>query len=165
MLPPRARTSGSKVAVWHEVACLVSCTQIGRSSYRIPDGSAFACLVMGASHDLGRRGEAIAAATLTRRGWTVVARNYRLGHKEIDLVMRRGQLVAFVEVKTRAGEGYGHPLEAVTAAKRREIERVARAWMARHGQPDDVYRFDAVSVICEGSAPPVVEHVEDAWRL
>lgn len=120
---------------------------------------------MSASHELGRRGEAIAAATLARHGWTVVARNHRWGHKEIDLVIRRGRLVAFVEVKTRAGERYGHPLEAVTRAKRREIEWVARTWIVRHGRPDDLYRFDAVAVSFKGGAPPIVEHVEDAWRL
>ena len=64
---------------------------------------------------LGDRGEALAAEHLVRGGWTVLHRNVRLGHKEIDLVARRGEVVAFVEVKTRGGLGYGHPLESITA--------------------------------------------------
>lgn len=118
---------------------------------------------MGRSHDLGRRGEAFAAAWLERRGWSIVARNHRLGHKEIDLVVRRGSVVAFVEVKTRAGAGWGHPLEAITRAQRTEIERVARVWIERHGRPADIYRFDAIAVVWQGGRPSV-EHVEDAWR-
>ena len=64
---------------------------------------------MAESHDLGRWGEELAAAELTRRGWIVLARNYRLGHREIDLIARRGAVVAFVEVKTRAGAGSATP--------------------------------------------------------
>jgi len=119
---------------------------------------------MAESHDLGRWGEELAAAELTRRGWIVLARNYRLGHREIDLIARRGAVVAFVEVKTRAGAGFGHPLDAVTPLKRREIEAVARAWIARFGRPGDVYRFDAVSIIHAPGEPTRFDHVEDAWR-
>ncbi|MFW6079751.1 MAG: YraN family protein [Gemmatimonadota bacterium] len=120
---------------------------------------------MSSSHDLGRRGEALAAATLARRGWTILERNFRLGRNEIDIVARRGVVVAFIEVKTRAGLGHGHPLEAITRAKRREIERVARAWLERHGRPGDVYRFDAVAITWRRHGRPVVEHVPDAWRV
>ena len=113
---------------------------------------------------LGDRGEEIAALHLARAGWTVTHRNFRLGHKEIDLVARRGEVVAFVEVKTRAGLGYGHPLESITAKKRREIAQVAGAWIERYGADSDVYRFDAVAVLVRGGVPEV-EHVEDAWRM
>jgi putative endonuclease len=120
---------------------------------------------MSDAHDLGRRGETLAAAMLRRRGWEILARNFRVGRKEIDLIVRRGEVVAFVEVKARAGPGYGHPLEAITWAKRREIERVARAWVATHGLPGDLYRFDAVAITWGGDGSVLVEHVEDAWRL
>ena len=118
-----------------------------------------------ANKPLGDRGEQLAADHLVRAGWTVLSRNFRLGHKEIDLVARRGEVVAFVEVKTRAGLGYGHPLEAITARKRREIHQVAGAWIERHGRPDDVYRFDAVAILLPSGGEPHIEHVEDAWRM
>lgn len=120
---------------------------------------------MALSHDLGRRGERLAEEFLRKGGWHVVDRNVRRGHREIDLVVRRGAVVAFVEVKTRSGPGFGHPLEAITALKRREIESVARWWIVRHGRRDDAYRFDAVAVLCEPGRPERLEHVEDAWRM
>jgi putative endonuclease len=106
----------------------------------------------------------MAARFLERAGWTVTHRNFRMGRKEIDLVARRDGVVAFGEVKTRAGPGYGHPLEAITWKKRREIQQVAAAWIDRHGQDSDVYRFDAVAVTF-GGREPRVDHVEDAWRM
>ena len=84
-------------------------------------------------HDRGRRGEAIAARHLEAAGWEVLDRNWRAGHAELDLVVRRGDLVAFVEVKTRARGGRADPLEGITAAKRGEVERAARRWILERG--------------------------------
>lgn len=114
---------------------------------------------------LGDRGEEIAAHHLERSGWEILERNYRMGRKEIDLVARRGEVVAFVEVKTRSGRGYGHPLEAITWRKRREIQQVAQGWIDRHGRPGYTYRFDAVAVLLPSGGAAAVEHVEDAWRM
>jgi putative endonuclease len=120
--------------------------------------------VSAAAGSLGPRGEELACRYLTTRGWTVVDRNFRMGRKEIDLVARRGEVVAFVEVKTRAGTGYGDPLEAITWRKRREIQQVAASWVDRHGRTGEVYRFDAVAVLLvDGRAR--IRHVEDAWRM
>lgn len=120
---------------------------------------------MAESHELGRRGEELAAALLQERGWAILDRNFRFGHKEIDLVARLGRLVAFVEVKTRRGLDYGHPMEAIGRLQRREIARVARAWIARHGRRGDLYRFDAISVLLQDGRLPQVDHLEDAWRI
>ncbi len=120
---------------------------------------------MGPPRDLGALGERLAADHLEAAGYTILERNYRVGHREIDLIVSRGDLVAFVEVKARSGVGYGHPLEAITALKRREVERVARRWVRRHGRRDAHYRFDAVSVMLAPGVEPVIEHVTGAWRL
>ncbi len=120
---------------------------------------------MAAHRDLGIQGEQLAAAHLETLGYTVLDRNYRSGRREVDLIVRRGNLVAFVEVKTRAGDGFGHPLEAITALKRREIERVAVRWQQRNGRPSQHYRFDAVGVLIRHGAAPVIEHIPNAWRL
>jgi len=119
----------------------------------------------GGNKPLGDRGEQLAAGFLAERGWTVLHRNYRIGHREIDLVAKRGEVVAFVEVKTRGGLGYGHPLEAITRKKRREIQQVAAAWIEAHGTPAYTYRFDAVAILLPAGGEPVIEHVEDAWRV
>lgn len=118
-------------------------------------------------HALGRWGEERAARYLERRGWTILARNYRFGRREVDLVVRRGGLVAFVEVKTRAGPGFGAPQDAITRLKRREVEAVAVHFLHRHGLHDAPVRFDAVAIQVErraGQARVILEHVEDAWR-
>ena len=119
---------------------------------------------MAKSHDLGRNSEHLAAQYLHDRGYQILERNYRVGHKEIDLIVARDGMIAFVEVKARAGLGYGHPLEAITWSKRREIAYVARAWIAAHGRAGLSYRFDAIAVVWAGPEA-AVEHVPNAWRL
>jgi len=116
------------------------------------------------THRLGRHFEAVAARWLEELGWRVVARNVRFCRKEVDLVIRRGDLVAFVEVKGRRGQAYGTPAEAVTWKKRREIESVARWWIGRHGNPELRYRFDVIGIRPDGHGQLTVEHMEDAWR-
>lgn len=110
-------------------------------------------------HKLGLEAEQQAIRYLLSRGWEVVAHRFRAGRIELDLVVRRGKLVAFVEVKARRGEDFGGPLEAITGAKRRELVKGARAWVDRFGKPSDIYRFD-----CIGLTGNRLEHVADAFR-
>ena len=110
-------------------------------------------------HQRGLAAEAQAIRYLQARGWQVVAHRFRVGRVEVDLIARRGALVAFVEVKGRRGLAFGSPFEAVTGAKRREIVKAARVWMDRYGQRGDVYRFD-----CIGIVDNKLEHLEDAFR-
>ena len=107
----------------------------------------------------GLAGEEQAIRFLQSRGWDILAHRFRVGRIEIDLIARRGALVAFIEVKTRRGLAFGSPFEAVTGGKRREIVKVARVWMDRFGQQGDVYRFD-----CIGIVDNELEHLEDAFR-
>lgn len=92
-------------------------------------------------------------------GWEIVAHRFRAGRIELDVVARRGRLVAFVEVKVRAGAGFGGPLEVVTGAKRREMARAAQVWVDRFGVAGDTYRFDCIGIGTGG-----LKHVEDAFR-
>jgi putative endonuclease len=101
---------------------------------------------------------------LRSKGWRMLDHRFRMGRSEIDLIARKGPLVAFVEVKTRRGNGFGSPLEAVGWAKRREIGRVAHAWMDRRGRHGDVYRFDVIGVTVT-PCRTIVEQVENAFRL
>ena len=115
-------------------------------------------------HRRGWEGEVIARGFLIKRGWRILAHRFRMGRLEIDLVARRGSLVAFIEVKTRFSDAFGSPLEAVTANKQREIARVASAWIDRHGKAGDAYRMDVVGVTMGRSRPPKIEHVANAFR-
>jgi putative endonuclease len=112
----------------------------------------------------GLAGEREAIEFLKSQGWQVLDHRFRMGRLEVDLVVRRGSVVAFVEVKARNGDGFGTPLEAVTWAKQREIVRVARAWMDRYGRPRDIYRFDVIGVNLRERGAARVQHVEDAYR-
>ncbi len=115
---------------------------------------------MAAKDDLGRRGEALAAAYLEVRGYRIIDRNWRCAQGEIDLVATINERVVFVEVKTRSGLGYGHPLEAITLQKLARLRRLARAWCAAHPGKAREIRIDAVAVIAPRIGPPTVEHRE-----
>ena len=116
--------------------------------------------------ELGRLGEEEAAQHLEARGWRILDRNVRWGRKEVDIIASKDGVLAFVEVKCRRGEKYGHPLEAITPAKRREIAGVARDWLRRRTLPSGtLVRFDAVSVFWRTGGPSEVLHLPDAWRL
>jgi putative endonuclease len=117
------------------------------------------------THERGRAFEAAVVRHLSAHGWQVIDRNLRFHRNEIDLVARKEDVIAFIEVKGRRGGSHGHPLEAITWRKRRAIEAVASSWIQRFGKPYFVYRFDAVSVIRDTGGRLLVEHVEDAWRL
>ena len=110
-------------------------------------------------HKRGLAGEQQAIQYLLSRGWHIVAHRFRVGHTEIDLIVRQGSLVAFIEVKARRGDAFGSPLEAVTGAKRRELVKAARVWVDRYGRPPDVYRFDCIA-LTDGK----LEHLADAFR-
>lgn len=118
------------------------------------------------TRSLGRMGEGLAAEFLARRGWTLLGRNVRVGRREIDLIVTRGEVLAFVEVKTRAGDAFGEPLEAISFQKRQDVARAAAGWLREQGgAAGRTIRFDAVGVLCPGDAPPRVVHVPDAWRM
>jgi putative endonuclease len=105
-------------------------------------------------------------AYLLKQGWRIEAHRFRLGHHDLDLVARRGSLVAFIEVKARRSSRFGKAVEAVGWRKRAVLSRVAEAWRSRFGFTDDRYRFDLITVE-EGrgsSTSPQVTHIEDAWR-
>ena len=113
----------------------------------------------------GLEGEHVALAYLVSQGWELEEHRFRLGRHDIDLIMRRGNTVAFVEVKTRRSSVCGTGAEAVGRRKQRDIGRVAELWCLRFGRPNDSYRFDLVEVVEHPGRPASVEHIPDAWRL
>lgn len=98
-------------------------------------------------------GEQLAEAVLLACGYACLDRRCRTGGGEIDLVVRRGPVLAFVEVKTRRADGVAPPEFFIDAAKRRRVRRAAAAWLAAHpGQNAPQVRFDAVAVVHHGTA-------------
>lgn len=95
----------------------------------------------------GAEGEAAAAAMLRNMGWRILARNWRSGHLELDIVAEdHGELV-FVEVKTRAKNGMTQPYEALGVVKKERLLRAAKAWIAEHDAWEKPCRFDLVCVL------------------
>lgn len=98
---------------------------------------------------LGRRGESIAAAWYEERGFRVVARRWRAGrHGELDLVLRRDDLLVFCEVKARGTSAFGSPALAVGPAKQQQLRLLATLFLDRHPQQGVVdHRFDVAAVV------------------
>ncbi len=108
-------------------------------------------------------GERLVGRWLAARGWQVLAHRFRVGRHDVDLVARRRDVVAFVEVKTRRSQSHGAPEEAIGWSKRRTLAWLAQVWIARSGQTGERYRFD-VAAVEVGRGQPVVRYLEDAWR-
>ena len=113
---------------------------------------------------MGELGERIAERWLRRRGWRVVQRRFRAGHRDIDLVVEQEGVVAFVEVKARRSADFGGPVEAVHWRKQRELGRSARVWIDRFGRSQEAYRFDVIGVLVTGDRVRI-RHVPNAFEL
>jgi putative endonuclease len=105
---------------------------------------------------LGKLGEDLACAELTRLGYAILERRYRTRFGEIDIVAREAGAVVFVEVKTRTGPAFGGGAEAVTAPKQRRIAQMAVDFLSRHRLHDRACRFDVVAVSFERGQPRIV---------
>lgn len=116
------------------------------------------------SHDVGRAGETAARQYLLEQGCEVIAAGVRLPQGELDLIVRDGTALVFVEVKARRSIGRGRPAEAVGPAKQRRLALLARAWLARNPRwRESAIRFDVVALTGRPDAWQI-EHIRDAFR-
>lgn len=112
-----------------------------------------------AAEDRGRRAETLAVLWLRLKGYRILARRARTPVGEIDLILRRGRVVVFTEVKTRGR--LDEALSALTLTQCRRIERAARWWMAQRTDLKGCdWRFDLVAIGNHGRP----HHLPDAWR-
>lgn len=113
---------------------------------------------------IGCWGEKVAQEYLCAKGWTLVEKNYSVRGGEIDLIMKENDCTVFIEVKTRAQNGMGSPLEYIDKRKQRRIMKTAIAYLGR----DDIeMRFDAVEIVYKsinGKCTVIdVNHIENAF--
>jgi putative endonuclease len=112
---------------------------------------------------LGDAGEDLAAAALKKRGYKILERNYVTPLGEIDLIARQGKTMVFIEVKTRKGDRFGAPQEAVSAAKQARLRRLADYYLKQKRLGQDVLlRFDVVGITLTEDAPRV-EIIQNAF--
>jgi putative endonuclease len=117
---------------------------------------------MTARQKLGALGEQKAAAFFEEQGYRIVAQNHRCRRGEVDLIAERGDLLVFVEVRTRASAAFGGPEETVGLAKQRRVVAAARDWLARRRGPERGVRFDVVAVT-DGARGASLQHFENAF--
>lgn len=112
---------------------------------------------------LGPEGEEMALGYLKRLGYRIYERNYRTPFGEIDIIAGDGEIVVFVEVKTRANYGYGAPFESVTKTKREKIRKTALSYLKRL-KAEPPARFDVLSISVSGGEERI-EHIRDAFEV
>jgi putative endonuclease len=98
---------------------------------------------------LGNKGEAIAVKELKRKGYKILKKNYVAAGYEIDVIAENRDTLAFVEVKTRNGDQYGYPSEAVTATKQQRIKRAAEQYLQGRRMNWNKVSFDVYEVMTE----------------
>lgn len=120
---------------------------------------------MATHNDLGKWGEEMAVQHLREQGYTILDRDWRFGHRDLDIVARTpdGIVVVFVGVKTRTSDVVSSPHDAVDARKIKSLGAAANAYV-KEFQIWDELRFDIISIIGDRSETALLEHVEDAFN-
>ncbi len=111
----------------------------------------------------GAAAESMAAAYLELRGYRILARNWRDGPREIDIIVEVGRLVAFIEVKFRATDHFGGARLALRPQQRLDLERAAVAFLKSAGRSDRSVRFDLIGVEFTGEDELQLVHLKGAY--
>jgi len=116
---------------------------------------------MATIHELGRRGEELAAQYLLEKGYKILETNWRFHHNELDLIAEDSSTLVVAEVKTRQSNALGEPEMAVTREKQRAIVRSANAYVRWKHRNIEV-RFDIISILIQGEQV-TIHHIPDAF--
>lgn len=110
----------------------------------------------------GREAEGLAARYLEAKGFEILDRNHAIRQGEVDLVCRDGDVLTFVEVRSRGSAAHGSPAETISPAKGRRVVAAATHWALRNGGLQRDIRFDVVAVTF-GEGAPKIEHLRNAF--
>jgi putative endonuclease len=116
---------------------------------------------MAESHNLGQKGEDLAAEHMKKAGFKILFRNWKWGKHEIDIIAENKDFVVFAEVKTRTDAFQMHPVTAVTSDKQKSIILAADGYLKKFNI-DKKSRFDVITVI-KKSEIFEIDHIEDAF--
>lgn len=115
--------------------------------------------------ELGKLGERLALEYLRNKGYKTLALNYRVSRLgEIDAVVSKEGKICFIEVKTRTGNAFGTPAEAVSWKKRKTIRQIAECFLKSHGATDSMVQFDVIEVIVAKNGDlKSINHLREAF--
>lgn len=119
---------------------------------------------MAAHNELGKWGEDLAADYLQRKGYTIIERDWKSGRRDLDIVAKNGNVIVFVEVKTRRNSLYGQPEEAVDYRKLQSLQQAINHYIKFRHISQEV-RFDIISIVGTIGAEPDIQHIQDVALL
>lgn len=114
---------------------------------------------------IGKLGEDCAAKFLEDKGYSIVARNFRIRSAEIDIIAQIDNVIVFVEVKARSNIRHGLPSEAVTLSKQKKIIEAAGVFLQDENFSECACRFDVVEVYLRGEHVKEINHIENAFEV
>ena len=113
----------------------------------------------------GKLGEDCAANFLEAKGYSIVARNFRIRSAEIDIIARLDDVIAFIEVKARSNIHHGLPSEAVSLRKQKKIIEAASVFLQDENFSECPCRFDIIEVYLHGEHVEEINHIENAFEV
>jgi putative endonuclease len=119
---------------------------------------------MAAHNELGKWGEDLAADYLERKGYTIIERDWKSGRRDLDIVAQDGNVIVFVEVKTRRNNLYGEPEESVDYHKLQNLQQAINHYLKFKHICQEV-RFDIISVVGTIGTEPDIQHIQDVSLL
>lgn len=118
------------------------------------------------NQNTGKDGEDMAAEFLEDKGYVILDRNYNFLRGEVDIIAYIGREIVFVEVKTRSSDHFGAPEEAVDEGKKKQIKKVAEAWLHERKMDGAPVRFDVIAIVGPQDEQKRIKHYEAAfWYL
>lgn len=110
----------------------------------------------------GQRGEQLAADYLRRQGYEIVGQNWRCKSGEIDIIARKGEVLVFVEVRTRHAQGSDTAFESITPRKRDKLITLANVYLSVNDLENANWRVDVIAIAIPPTGAPIIDHAEDA---
>ena len=117
-----------------------------------------------AKQNLGDVGEQLACDFLKTKGYEILERNYRYGHGELDIIAKDGEMLVFVEVKTRQSQNYGPPEYSLTYGKQKQLRHIAEGYFYEHNIAEHACRFDVVTIEFLNNTHQI-NHIEHAFTF
>jgi putative endonuclease len=112
---------------------------------------------------IGNEGENLAVNMLTDLNYEIIDRNYRYGKGEIDIIAKDGDVLVFIEVKTRKNLEFGPPELAITKNKQIQIKKIAQAYLYSNNIFDVDCRIDVIAIFLDRNLPPKINHIKNAF--